>query len=168
MRVGSDSEVMAVIQDPDAPCQRRLAVGAVLLDPQGRVLLVYNRRSGGGGHWSLPKGSCQTGETLVETLCREVREETGLRVEPIELAFVTEFYVPAKGEWFLQHYFHARVVAGEAAVQPQEPEVSKVKWVPVAHLPGFLTFRPWLVPLQIWLRERRARYHLFPAGRGEG
>lgn len=142
-------------------CQRRLAVGAVLLD-KGRVLLVYNRRPGGGGHWSLPKGSCESGEPLVATLRREVLEETGLQVEPVKLAFVSEFYVPPRNEWFLQHYFHARTVRGRAAVQPLDPDVTQVRWVPIAEVPNCLTFRPWLEPLQKWLQDRHARYYIYP------
>ncbi len=139
---------------------RWLAVGAVIYE-QDQILLVYNRRPGGGGHWSLPKGSSEEGETLVETLKREIREETGLAVEPVELAFISEFYVPTRQEWYLQHYFLARPVGGTAAVQPTDVDVTAVRWVTTRELPSLLTFRPWQEPLLTWLQERRPRYHLF-------
>lgn len=137
-----------------------MAVGAIILN-ENKVLLVYNRRPGGGGHWSLPKGSCETGEPLVETLRREVQEETGLLVDPVELAFVSEFFVSTRREWYLQHYFHVQVTGGVPGVQAKDPDVTAVKWVPVRSLGQHLTFRPWLEPLQAWLAERRPRYHLF-------
>ena len=37
------------------------------------------------GHWSLPGGLLELGEPLIDGVMREVREETGLTVEPIEL-----------------------------------------------------------------------------------
>ena len=36
-----------------------------------------------GGHWDLPKGKLEEGETLEQAAMREVREETGLTVKPI-------------------------------------------------------------------------------------
>lgn len=57
-------------------------VCAIITDRQNRVLLE-NRRDF--GIWSLPGGACELGESVVEALHREVREETGLRVEAAEL-----------------------------------------------------------------------------------
>lgn len=139
---------------------RMVAVGAVLEDAQGRILLVQNRRRGG-SHWSLPKGSCEEGEALVATLRREVLEETGLTVNPVEMAFVTEWQATGRNEWYLQFYFWAQVVSGQAAVQPEDEDVVAVRWVTPEELPQFMAYRPWLQPLQQWLRERRTRYHLF-------
>jgi len=140
-------------------CVRRLAVGAVLLNPEGQVLLVLNRRQGR-SHWSLPKGSCEDGEPLVETLTREVREETGLEVEPVEMAFITEWFVASRQEWFLQFYFHARITGGTLGVQEDE-EVTQVKWVAPREIRQHMSYRPWTEPLFTWLEERRPRYHLF-------
>lgn len=36
-----------------------------------------------GGHWDLPKGKLEAGETVEQAAVREVREETGLTVNPI-------------------------------------------------------------------------------------
>ena len=51
------------------------------------VLLVHNTDGGG---WSLPGGKVEYGETLVEALNREVREETGLLVEGNDIVSVNE------------------------------------------------------------------------------
>lgn len=66
---------------PSAPI---LAVGAVIVDA-GRVLLVCRGSEPLKGAWSLPGGALELGESLTEGLVREVREETGLLVEPAEL-----------------------------------------------------------------------------------
>jgi ADP-ribose pyrophosphatase YjhB (NUDIX family) len=66
---------------PQAPL---VGVGAVIVH-EGRVLLVRRGREPLKGHWTLPGGMLELGETLVDGAAREVREETGLIVEPLEL-----------------------------------------------------------------------------------
>ena len=55
-----------------------LAVGAVIIDRTGRVLLVRRARAPGAGSWTLPGGRVEVGETLEAAIIREVREETAL------------------------------------------------------------------------------------------
>lgn len=66
---------------PEAP---RVGVGAVIVH-ESRVLLVRRGREPLKGHWSLPGGLIELGESLQNAVVREVEEETGLRVEPLEL-----------------------------------------------------------------------------------
>lgn len=66
---------------PETPL---IGVGAVVVH-KGRVLLVRRGTEPLKGHWTLPGGLLELGESLVEGVAREVREETGLLVEPIEL-----------------------------------------------------------------------------------
>lgn len=61
---------------PTAP-QPRLGV-SVCLAEAGRVLLVRRAKPPYAGFWSLPGGSVEFGEALVEAARRELREETGL------------------------------------------------------------------------------------------
>ncbi len=58
-----------------------LVAGGVLIDTDGHVLLVQNRRRGGALDWSTPGGVIDEGESLIAGLGREVSEETGLTVE---------------------------------------------------------------------------------------
>jgi 8-oxo-dGTP diphosphatase len=49
-----------------------------------RVLLVQRARAPSIGKWGFPGGVQELGETIFEAVIRELREETGLVVEPIE------------------------------------------------------------------------------------
>jgi ADP-ribose pyrophosphatase YjhB (NUDIX family) len=71
------------------PLAPLVGVGAVIVD-QGRVLLVRRGTEPMKGHWSLPGGLLELGEGLLDAVVREVREETGLIVEPLELIELLE------------------------------------------------------------------------------
>jgi ADP-ribose pyrophosphatase YjhB (NUDIX family) len=66
---------------PQAPL---VGVGAVIVH-EGRVLLVRRGREPLKGHWTLPGGVLEVGESLADGVAREVREETGLDVVVVEL-----------------------------------------------------------------------------------
>jgi 8-oxo-dGTP diphosphatase len=66
---------------PDRPIVGVL--GVVRRD--GRVLLVERARAPSVGKWGFPGGVLELGETIFEAVARELREETGLVVEPIEM-----------------------------------------------------------------------------------
>ena len=61
-----------------------LAVGAIIRDRQGRILLVMHRPERGGfwqGKWICPGGRLEQGETLADGALREIAEETHLDVK---------------------------------------------------------------------------------------
>lgn len=66
-----------------------LAVGAVCVH-DGLLLLVRRARGVLRGHWSLPGGRVEGGESLAGALAREVAEETGLAVEVGALCGIAE------------------------------------------------------------------------------
>ncbi len=67
--------------DPDAPPANSLvpAASAVVVDREGRILL---HRRDDNELWSIPGGAMEVGESIGQTVVREVKEETGLDVEP--------------------------------------------------------------------------------------
>jgi 8-oxo-dGTP diphosphatase len=84
---------------PEAPL---LGVGAVVVH-QGRVLLVRRGHEPLKGHWSLPGGLLELGETLRAGVLREVQEETGLLVTPVHLIELID-RVHREGDRVRYHY----------------------------------------------------------------
>jgi ADP-ribose pyrophosphatase YjhB (NUDIX family) len=72
------------LDDPHAPRANALipAASAIVTNAQGHILL--HRRSDN-NLWALPGGTMEIGESVSQTIVREVREETGLLVEPERL-----------------------------------------------------------------------------------
>jgi ADP-ribose pyrophosphatase YjhB (NUDIX family) len=63
-------------------------VSGIILDGQGRVLLLQHR-FWKGQRWGLPGGLASHGESLGETLRRELLEEAGIAVRPTKLLRVS-------------------------------------------------------------------------------
>jgi len=105
-----------------------VAVGAVVVE-DGRVLLVRRGSEPLKGHWSLPGGMLEVGETLAAGVAREVREETGLEVEPFELVEILD-RIHREGERVRYHYVIAdyvcRVTGGELCAAS---DADAVRWV---------------------------------------
>ena len=96
---------------PETPL---VGVGAVVVK-EGKVLLIRRGNEPMKGHWSLPGGMLELGESLTSGVAREVREETGLIVEPLELVELLD-RIHREGERVRYHYviadFLCRVAGG--------------------------------------------------------
>jgi 8-oxo-dGTP diphosphatase len=65
------------------PVQPLIGIGAIIIC-DGKILLEKRRNDPGKGKWSIPGGLVELGESIEQTVLREVMEETGLEVEKPE------------------------------------------------------------------------------------
>jgi ADP-ribose pyrophosphatase YjhB (NUDIX family) len=110
------------------PLAPLVGVGAVVVDG-GRVLVVRRGTEPLRGQWSLPGGLLELGESLTEGTIREVREETGLTVEPVELIELLD-RIHREGERVRYHYVIADYLCRVAGGQLQAAsDADAVRWV---------------------------------------
>jgi 8-oxo-dGTP diphosphatase len=123
---------------------------ALVLDDEGRVLLA--RRSGdpGAGLWDLVGGFVEEGEDPLGALHREVREETGLEIEPVEFLGGYSDRYGEGGIYTLNLYWTARIAAGR--VEIDDDELAEVAWFAPDELPedGEFAFANTLRALAAW------------------
>lgn len=119
--------------------EKVVAVGAVIEDGQGRVLLVKHVKERGGfwqGKWICPGGELGFGETIEEGIMREVREETNLEIE-LTVPLVPFERIVKKGGQTTLHVVYidylARLTGGE--LKPAS-DVGQAVWVRKEDLPG--------------------------------
>ena len=107
----------------------RLAVRAVLLH-ENRLLLV-NAWRGRDDLWCAPGGGVQPHDGLPDNLCREVHEETGLRITVGPVCLVNEFHDPDGDFHQVDIYFRCTLAAGTLDPTWEDPEgvVSHRRWV---------------------------------------
>jgi 8-oxo-dGTP diphosphatase len=114
-----------------------LGVGAIVED-SGRVLLVERGQEPLRGVWSLPGGVVEVGERLTDAIRREVREETGLDIEPVSLAEVFERVMPDPQGRIEYHYvlidYLCKVSGGELHAAS---DASRARWVPRSELASY-------------------------------
>ena len=70
------------MDDRRYPKRPLVGVGALIFD-RGRILMAQRGKEPLKGWWSLPGGALEVGESLDCAVRREVREETGLEIEPL-------------------------------------------------------------------------------------
>ena len=83
-----------------------VSVAAAIVDESGQLLAVRRRDN---GHWEPPGGILELDETIQAGLVREVREETGLEVEPQALSGV--YKNMRRG--IVALVFRCRIIGGE-------------------------------------------------------
>jgi ADP-ribose pyrophosphatase YjhB (NUDIX family) len=109
----------------------KVAVGAVVGNDKNEVLLIRRADS---GIWLYPTGWADVGYSPAEVVVKEVKEETGYEVEPVQLIAVLDGLrlgftrVP-----LYSLLFHCRLVGGE--LNPHPLEVIDVGWFQKENLP---------------------------------
>jgi 8-oxo-dGTP diphosphatase len=100
---------------------------ALCVDERGRVLLARRAIEPFEGYWDLPGGFLQEGEHPLDTIRRELLEETGLEVEPIDLLgiWIDRYAYASHEAATLNLFWTARVLGGSAA--PAD-DVSELGW----------------------------------------
>lgn len=112
-----------------------VTAGAVITDDAGRILLLQHRYRPGfqkGGGWGIPGGFIQTGEQPEAAIRRELREEIGLELESVEIAFVRA----------LERYNQVEIIfrgRPQGEFTRQSREISRAEWFAPDALPQSLS-----------------------------
>jgi ADP-ribose pyrophosphatase YjhB (NUDIX family) len=120
------------LDDPNAPKANSLvpAASAVVVDDEGRILL--HKRTDN-EYWSIPGGAMKPGESIAETVVREVEEETGIEAEVHKILGVysnprhVSVYDDGEVRQQFSICFLCRAAGGELATSDESSEVRFVE-----------------------------------------
>ncbi|HXE23294.1 MAG TPA: NUDIX domain-containing protein [Roseiarcus sp.] len=117
------------------PSRPILAVSAAVFR-EGRVLVVRRARAPMIGHFSLPGGGVEIGETLAEALARELEEEVGIKAEIAAFNRHLEA-IAHEGDRVKTHFVIASFVARWTSGEPHlSDEVDALDWIDPAAPPS--------------------------------
>ena len=113
---------------------------AIIEFPQHMILLIKRDTRPFKGYWALPGGRAEPGETVEQTIIREVKEETGLNVAIVRK--IGEYHEQGNQEGVEYDYYPAcflvKVVGGE--MKRQESEIQEIQLFSLKHIPETLAF----------------------------
>lgn len=113
-----------------------VGVGGVVVH-DGRVLLIRRGKEPMRGRWVVPGGTVELGETLQEAVVREVREETGVEVRPLDVMLVFDRIERRDGD-VQYHYvivdYRCDYVSGEAKAASDAQDAA---WVAEHEIDGY-------------------------------
>jgi ADP-ribose pyrophosphatase YjhB (NUDIX family) len=126
---------------------------ALIVDAGGRILLARRAFDPERGKWDLPGGFLEEGEAPLDALRRELREETGLDVEPLSYfgAWIDRYGDEAGSVSTLNLYWLARA---DGEPRPAD-DVSELRWFAREELPPpeELAFRNNAAVLEAWRQQ---------------
>ena len=119
------------VNDPNAPKANSVvpSVVAIVQDEDGRVLMIHKTDN---DKWALPGGGHEIGESIAETVVREVKEETGydVEVETITGTYTDPGHVMAYDDGEVRQQFslafRAKLLGGSSKTSD---ESDRVEWV---------------------------------------
>ena len=117
----------------------KVAVGAIVGNDAGEILLVKRVPS---GVWLYPTGWADVGYSAAEVVVKEVREETGIEAEPVQLLGVVDgmrMVFTKFGMYML--LFHCRATGGE--LKPHPLETDGCGWFAKDQLPQVTAGAEW-------------------------
>jgi ADP-ribose pyrophosphatase YjhB (NUDIX family) len=119
------------IDDPDAPTANSVvpSVVAIVQDDQGRILLIHKTDN---DLWALPGGGHEIGESIADTVVREVTEENGYDVEVTNITgtYTNPRHVLAYDDGEVRQQFSIAFAARlRGGTRRTSSESKRVEWV---------------------------------------
>ena len=123
-----------------APESEFSAGGVVVRDGRCIVIVPTRRAAGGKQVLALPKGHPDGGESAADAALREVREETGVQAEVVELLGEVRYWYQRGGRRIAKvvEFFLLRYVSGD--VEDHDHEVEHARWMPLPDAVRELTY----------------------------
>lgn len=101
---------------------------AAVIERNGRYLMVEEKSELGETVYNQPAGHLETGESLIQAIVREVREETGLDFEPTGLVGTYLLNPAANGRHYLRFCFSGNI-DHEQRLAPEDSDIIAAHWL---------------------------------------
>ena len=124
----------------------RVGVG-VLINKNGKILLIKRKGSHGEGSWAPPGGHIDFGESVRDCAKREVKEEIGIEIKNLKVVGFTEDLFKKEKKHYITIWVSSVWKSGEAKTNNRE--FSEVGWFLWKKLP-----KPLFIPLKNFIEGK--------------
>lgn len=114
--------------------KKEKSCGCIILNNKNQILLILQNA----GHWGLPNGHVEEGETEEQTAIREVKEETNVDVIVDTNLRYRMVYNPKEDVEKEVIYFIAKNTSNDC--KPQLEEVQEMKWLDIDNAINTITY----------------------------
>lgn len=113
------------------PNQPIVGIGAVVIS-NGKILLEKRKSEPGKGKWTIPGGLVELGESIEQTVIREVKEETGLDIEKPKLIDVVNYIAKDKKGKIKYHFVMIDYFVKLKSIKKVKAlsDAEELRWVP--------------------------------------
>ena len=136
----------------------RVELTVLCMVSQGDKLLLQNRVKTDWRGYCFPGGHIEPGESIVDAVIREMKEETGLLVKHLQLCGIKQF--PINGGRYLVFFFKTEDFEGELTSSEEGP----VEWVCRKNLPELNVVSDFMQMLQVFERDDLSEFQYVPDG----
>ena len=125
----------------------RVELTTLCMISRGEEILLQNRVKTDWRGYCFPGGHVEAGESIVDSVIREMQEETGLRIEKPKLCGIKQF--PIHGGRYLVFFFKTETFEGDL----RSSEEGKVEWIRREDLPGLNKVSDFMDMLKVFDRD---------------
>lgn len=127
-----------------------------IIEHNGKVLLVRNSEA----HWQLPGGRLNEGESPLEGIVREIKEELGADINPVSIFDTFVFQSKSSGRWHYAVVYVCKLLSKVGDLKDLTGEAAQIVWVGSAketdHLvnDGSIMWKEYKQVLEKYFREK--------------
>lgn len=106
-----------------------VGIGAIIVNNEGKMLMAKRGQKAKNerGKWEFPGGSVEFGDTMAQTIIREMKEELNIKIKVLKHLSPIDHIIPEEKQHWVTSTFISKIVEGEPQIM--EPEkCDEIRW----------------------------------------
>lgn len=112
-----------------------IGVGAVILNKEGKLFMAKRGKKARNepGTWEFPGGSMEFGETMAQTVKREIKEEFGITIKPLKPLLPVNHIIPKEKQHWVAIPYISKLESGVPKILEHE-KCAEIGWFSIREI----------------------------------